>query len=60
LGERLLCKQEVAGSIPAGSMRKPWKIPPVLCLGMCDARAVQKAAKGRADENWYSPATRNW
>ena len=26
MGERLLCKQEVAGSIPAGSMRgKRWK-----------------------------------
>jgi hypothetical protein len=54
LGERLLCKQEVAGSIPAGSMRPVTTIRklafialPALLLAACGSKEIDS---GKAEK----------
>jgi len=44
LGERLLCKQEVVGSIPSASMALPWG----LCFGGWARRHGEEEGSGRA------------
>jgi hypothetical protein len=49
LGERLLCKQEVAGSIPAGSMGR--KFLEIRTLGMI-AEADLRMSKELVEAGW--------
>ena len=49
LGERLLCKQEVVGSIPIGSTIK-WSKP------FCSRKGAQAAPDKRKHENYGDPS----
>ena len=48
LGERLLCKQEVVGSIPSGSTRRPIEVGASLTVRGKQVSCLLVASAGRA------------